>query len=493
MKQYLRKNLIVLLIVVSVIFPVTGCSSSSPDETAATPTPIPTAVIPTKPTYNVERGDVIEEMQFTARVAPVEQEELFFRTNGRVRNIYLEEGDEVEAGQVIADLEFLDALERQLATDQLRLRRSEISVENAQLALDLFKKNTPSPELVLAQAEKDLADAEERVSKASRALSLTQLTANQADIDAAYAQVVLSEEALERAQERFAPYANKPNNNITRARLQADLSAAEQRYESAVIQYNAMTGTASKTEQGVAGAELAVATAQLADAQAELERVQENPVPRGYEQELALMENELELAKIAYEETLVSVADVESAIADAQLVAPFDGVVTSLRISDGRPAEAFRVYSVVSNMNSLELSASLTSEDMQYLEKGMQVTANLSSRPSETFSGTIRYLPYGIPIEEIEDEQTTRITLDVDTEEIGLETGDLMRVTVVLDQKDDVLWLPPQAIRTFEGRKFVVLQADGYQQRVDVTVGIEGDDRVEIESGLEEGQIIISP
>jgi RND family efflux transporter MFP subunit len=432
-------------------------------------------------------------MQFTARVAPVVDEDLFFRTDGRVRNIYVEEGDDVVEGQVIADLEFLDDLERQLASDQLRLRRSEISVENAQLALDLFKKNTPSPELVLAQAEKDLADAEEKVSKASRALNLTQLTATQADIDAAFAQVVLSEEALERARERFEPYANKPENNITRARLQADLSAAEQRYESTVIRYNAMTGTASESEQGVALAELAVAKAQLAEAQSELERVQENPVPRGYVEELTLKENELELAKIAYDETLVSVADVESAIADAQLVAPFNGVLTSLRISDGRSVEAFKVYSVVSDMNALELSANLTSEDMQYLEKGMTVTANISSRPSETYSGTIRYLPYGLPVDETEDEQTTRISLDLDSEDIGLDTGDLMRVTVVLEHKDDVLWLPPQAVRTFEGRKFVVLQADGYQQRIDVAIGIEGDDRVEIESGLEEGQIIISP
>lgn len=493
MKLKRSKNLVILLVLMSMIVSVIGCSTSSPEEADATPTPIPTAVIPTKPTYTVKRGAVTEEMQFTARIAPVVQEELFFRANGRVRNIYVEEDDEIEAGQIIADLEFLDDLERQLASDQLRLRRSDINVENAQLALDLFKKNTPSSDMVLALAAKDLADAEETVSKTARALGLTQLTADQADIDAAYAQVVLTEEALERARERFEPYAKKPENNINRARLQADLSAAEQKYESAVIRYNAMTGTASETVQGVAAADLAVAQAQLADAQAEWDRVQENPVPRDYDQELALTENELELAKIAYEETLVSVADVESAIADAQMVAPFDGVVTNLRVSDGRSVEAFKVYSVVSDMNSLELSASLTSEDMQYLEKGMEVNAHLSSRPGETYSGTIRYLPYGVPIEELEEEQTTRITLDVGSEDLGLETGDLMRVTVVLEHKDDVLWLPPQAIRTFEGRKFVVLQADGYQQRVDVTTGITGDDRVEIESGVEEGQVVVSP
>jgi len=481
-----------MLVLVSIIVSVTGCSSASPEEADATPTPIPTAVIPTKPTYTVERGEVIEEMQFTARVAPVVQDELFFRSNGRVRNVYFEEGDDVASGQIIADLEFLDDLERQLASDQLRLR-GEINVENAQLALDLFKQNTLSTEMVLALAEKNLADAEQAVSKAARALGLTQLTADQADIDAAYAQVVLTEDVLDRARERFEPYASKPENNINRARLQADLSAAEQDYQNAVRRYNAMTGTASETEQGVALADLSVAQAQLADTQAEWERVQGNPVPMGYDEQLALKENELELAKISYEETQVSVADVESAIADSQITAPFDGVVTSLRLEDGRSVEAFKVYSVVSDMTSLELSASLTSEDMQYLEEGMLVTTNLSSRPGDTYNGTIRYLPYGLPADEIEDDKTTRITLDVDPEELTLEKGDLMRVTVILEQKDDVLWLPPQAIRIFEGRRFVVVQADGFQQRVDVTIGIEGNDRTEIEVGLEEGQIVVSP
>jgi multidrug efflux pump subunit AcrA (membrane-fusion protein) len=488
-----RSKLLVLVLLVSLILSAMGCSTSSPQEADATPTPIPTAVIPTKPTYTVERGDVIEEMQFTARVAPVEQEELFFRANGRVRHIYFEEGDPVEAGQVIADLEFLDDLERQLASDQLRLQRAELIVENSQIALDLFKDSQPSPEMVVAQAAKALAEAEQEVEKAERALGITQLTANQADIDAAYAQVVLTEEALERARERFEPYANKPENNLNRARLQADLSAAEQNYENAVRRYNAMTGTASETEQGVAAANLSVAQAALFDARLEWERVQENPVPKGYEQELTLKENEFALAKISLGETQVSVADVESAISDAQISAPYDGVVTSLRLTDGRAVEAFKVYSVVSDMTALELSASLTSDDMQNLEEGMPVTAFLSSRPGETYTGFIRYLPYGLLADEENEDKTTRISLNTGAEELDLEKGDLMRVAVVLEQKEDVLWLPPQAIRTFEGRKFVVVQSDGFQQRVDVNIGIEGDDRVEIEAGLEVGQVVVSP
>ncbi len=66
-----------------------------------------------------------------------------------------------------------------------------------------------------------------------------------------------------------------------------------------------------------------------------------------------------------------------------------------------------------------------------------------------------------------------------------------MRVTVILERKTDVLWLPPAAIRTFSGRKFVVIEEDGRQRRVDVVVGIESEDRVEIIEGVEEGQVVV--
>ncbi len=71
--------------------------------------------------------------------------------------------------------------------------------------------------------------------------------------------------------------------------------------------------------------------------------------------------------------------------------------------------------------------------------------------------------------------------------------GDLVRVRVVIESKDNVLWLPPQAIRVFEGRQFVVVQDVQGLRRVDVTLGIQGSERVEIMSGLSEGQIVQSP
>jgi hypothetical protein len=88
-------------------------------------------------------------------------------------------------------------------------------------------------------------------------------------------------------------------------------------------------------------------------------------------------------------------------------------------------------------------------------------------------------------------DKSTRVTIDASPTDEGFELGDLVRVTVELERKADVLWLPPQALRIFDGRRFALLQDGEVQRRVDVTVGIETPERVEIEAGLEEGQTVV--
>lgn len=123
---------------------------------------------------------------------------------------------------------------RQRAAAQLALQRAQINLENAQYELALHLLNTPGPEMRQAQAAVKVAEAELALLEAQRAYQSSASPASQATIDAAYAQMLLAQDALQRAQERFAPYANKPEDNLTRAQLLSQLSAAQQTYEAAV-------------------------------------------------------------------------------------------------------------------------------------------------------------------------------------------------------------------------------------------------------------------
>jgi multidrug efflux pump subunit AcrA (membrane-fusion protein) len=68
-----------------------------------------------------------------------------------------------------------------------------------------------------------------------------------------------------------------------------------------------------------------------------------------------------------------------------------------------------------------------------------------------------------------------------------------VNVLVLLASKENVPWLPPEAIRSAGGRTFVIINSDSGPQRVDVEIGLQTRDMVEIVSGLEEGQVVVGP
>jgi multidrug efflux pump subunit AcrA (membrane-fusion protein) len=190
------------------------------------------------------------------------------------------------------------------------------------------------------------------------------------------------------------------------------------------------------------------------------------------------------------------VAELESLIAGAVLEAPFDGVVASLSMSPGRAILAGDTVGVVADPAQIEISATLQDAQMQELAEGMAVEIRPAGGPGQTIFGTIRHLPFpfgssGGGVSEGQD-RSTRIQFDdLSAAFDSYETGDRVNLSIIVTEHADVLWLPPAAVRDFNGRKFVVVQTDGVEQRIDITLGIEGNGRVEILTGLEAGQTIV--
>jgi multidrug efflux pump subunit AcrA (membrane-fusion protein) len=425
-----------------------------------TPTPVPTPIVPTKPTYRVARGDVVEMEKFSGRIAPVEEVELFFRTGGWVRNVYVERDDFVEPGQVLADLE-IDDLERDLESRNLDLERVQSVLDAAEddLAIEIRRAEVDKEivELRLEQIRtKDLSPRQQQAA---------------ADLEKAHI-------ALKQAQEDYDAIAWR---NDRASRGEAD------RLQQATLDYLQAKATYDLAIQDIDNLKYDVAILQR---EVELAQIKVDELNEGVD---PLLVNDVKQAQLAVEK-------LEAAIADAQIIAPFAGQVTSESLVEGREVTPHKTVVILADMSEMELTADPATSQLENLVEGMPVEAYRSNTPGERYTGTIRRLPYPYGgggrsdgVEETDGDTSTRIVLDVDLTETNLEIGDLMSIEVIIEQKQDVLWLPPQAIRRFEGRKFVVVQDDEVQRRVDVTTGIESADRVEIEEGLSEGQIVIAP
>jgi len=122
----------------------------------------------------------------------------------------------------------------------------------------------------------------------------------------------------------------------------------------------------------------------------------------------------------------------------------------------------------------------------------MPVTVIVDARGSLELTGTIRQLPSPYGTGESE-EHVIHVVLDVPPSEDTYQSGDKVTVQLVLASKTDVLWLPPDAIRSAGGRTFVIVNSDSGPKRVDIEIGLQTRDRIEIVSGLEEGQVVVGP
>jgi multidrug efflux pump subunit AcrA (membrane-fusion protein) len=430
------------------------CAPGSTPAPQPTPTFWPTAVVPEKPTYTVERGTVVDSLTFTGRVSPLREEELYFRTDGRVLEVYVDRGDMVQTGDLLAELD-VAALHRQVA-------KAELALESAMTDLDSAEEDRVH----------DLARARLNLQQEQIALDKLKDYDTRADLAVVQAELEAAAVVLQQAQAKYDRVAHAADIAM-RPEAEA-LQEATLAYGRAQAAYDQAVRQADQRSYDIQAQQTSIDLSRL-----EVGRL-EAGVDRRLEQAVTKAELELD--------------DLQAQITDTLILAPFDGEVTALSTAAGKAVEGFRPVIVVADPTELEVSAELSADEMRDLSEGQEAAIVPVEYPGQELPASVRLLPYpygsgGSATGLDEEDRNTHLTVDLSG--LDVETGDLVRVTVVLERKDNVLWLPPAAIRTFEGRKFVVLQEGAGQRQMDVTLGIESDDRVEIEAGLEEGQVVV--
>ncbi|MCS7061729.1 MAG: efflux RND transporter periplasmic adaptor subunit [Anaerolineae bacterium] len=455
------RNASIALVIASALV-ATSCGDQVGQEELPTPTPLPAPVIPTKPTYVVQRGEVVRRITFTGRIGPVREVDLFFRVSGRVRSVNTERRAQVKQGDILADLENAE-LERQLQQLELELDRARIRLERAQKAA----------ESAAARAKVDLQIKQLEYARL-KSIDM-EARKKQAEIQLRQAEI-----AVEVAQ---SEYDRSPIEGRSGSWQAMALQNATLNYQLAKANYDLVMQEIITNHQynlKILAQQVAAARQGVVDAETSVDQ---------------LLVNDVKSAEL-------NVESLRARIADAQIIAPFDGEIMSLSTAPGLPVEAYKPVMVIADPTELEVVADPGTNLLKDLQEGLIVDVTLVSVPEKPMKGKIRQLPYpygggGRTAQGIEPpnaDKSTRISLDeTTTTGVRYEMGDLVRVNVILERVANALWIPPQAVRTFEGRKFVVIQEGEAQRRVDVKVGITGEDRVEILEGLQEGQVVIAP
>jgi len=218
--------------------------------------------------------------------------------------------------------------------------------------------------------------------------------------------------------------------------------------------------------------------------------------------DIQIQEKQIELAQMDLDDVLIKYGiDPSSNALDAltanvnkaKLFAPMDGVIIS-GVNPGRSVATNTAAFTIGDGAHSEILASIdpgkVDDTLKNMFEEMPVTVSPNSKPDVQWTGKVRQLPspYGTGSA---DDLTVHIVLDQIPSSSDLKFGDTVTVSVQLANKKGVLWLPPAAIREVGGRTFVIVNGANGPKRIDIEVGLQTADKIEILSGLNEKQVVI--
>ena len=298
-------------------------------------------------------------------VVPASNARLALTLGGSVKSVPVEEGENVQAGQTLLELD--DAaiqLEISAAERTLREMTSQAAIAAAEQAV--------------AVAEKAADDAQKKVNTLNRG------RADEKDIDYYESQLTLAKQALDRAESAWRNVTELSTADPKRARAETDLYNAQRAYNAALANLNWARGKPSDNDFATAEANLAAAQAAYQEAQWYLATLKGEPVPED------ATGNQLAMLQQAKDNLTAA----QNRLTNSRLLAPFSGTVVATNVVPGEyilPGQALVELSDVANLQ-VE-TTDLSERDVPEVTIGQAVTVVVDALSQEISGRVIRISP----------------------------------------------------------------------------------------------------
>ena len=196
-------------------------------------------------------------------------------------------------------------------------------------------------------------------------------------------------------------------------------------------------------------------------------------------------------AEAAKELQALKSAEVTDAVAQVSdgIKADFAGIVTGVKAVDGSNVENGGELFTVSSIEKVCVDVSFSKSDLEKIEEGQKAVATIAGKQYE---GTVTRISRAAAKNE-KGASIIQGEIHIDNPDADLYLGVDARVMVEGNKAENVVMIPIEAINIGKDGSFVYVVTDGMVQKRMVTAGISSDEYTEIKKGLEVGeQVIIS-
>jgi HlyD family secretion protein len=209
-KKKRRKRIIIITVIVVVVVLVGAVVAFSHGTTKIDPSKL----------AKVERGDLAKSVVATGKVEPITKVEVKSKASGIVKKLYVDYGDRVKQGQLLAQLDKIE-IEAQVEQSHAALQAAQANLKSAEADYERAKVDAEGPDVpllkraynralqmqkdgVVSESTLDDADKDYKLAVNKQGVARAQVTVLQAKIAQAQAEVAQDQANLKQSEEQLS-------------------------------------------------------------------------------------------------------------------------------------------------------------------------------------------------------------------------------------------------------------------------------------------------
>lgn len=203
-------------------------------------------------------------------------------------------------------------------------------------------------------------------------------------------------------------------------------------------------------------------------------------------------EEQFETAKTQMDRTAAQLEQAKLNLSYTRILAPIDAIVTSRNVEIGNVVTNNQVVFSVANFDPLLARIRVPEKEIGRIAVGQEARISVETEDAKPFKGRVKMIS---PVVDPES-GTIKVTVEIPGKQSLLRPGMFASVYIITETRTNAIVIPKKAlVLEGEGNQVFVFERGedgGTAQRSRVEIGFSDSDRLEIVSGLEEGDLVIT-
>lgn len=408
----------------------------------------------------VELSDIANEYMYSGAITPKTEVNVLSTLSGKVAKVNYDVGDRVNKDDVLFVMDTAD-IQNSINVSKASVASAQAGVNTAETNLELANGASMQTQIENAKnsvtnTEATIKNAEKELETAKTSLSNAEITLNKAKTD--YETNLQLYEAGGISKESIDTYKNvyeQAQNSYEQAKIsieqkQLSYDNAVESNNQAQSSYNIVANQTPEENIKKAQDSLAQAKASLASAQAQL-------------------------------------ASNEKNLTDAVVKSPITGVVLECNATEGAVLSQSQTPFVIIDIDAVYTEINISEQMIPSISVGDEVKIKISSLSNEQLTGNISSISPGA-----DSDGTYKVKIEIPNSDGQIKSGMFAEVYFTKESSSGVVVLPRSAVISKNNEDYVFISDNGTAKRIDVTIGIDNGDEIEITNGLTSGMRVIT-